>query len=174
MKRVSALFRRSATAALFLAGVASIAFLLDRHGEPANSASSRGGANYIGLLAAGLPKLEKRPLCTLCTEVREKAADYAPVEHFLGGPKRIILMRHADKTGDDGDEDLSEAGRTRAEHLATYIPQTFGKPDFIIATARSKHSDRPRETVQPLADALGMKVEHDMEKDEIEDLADMI
>lgn len=174
MKRVSALFRRSATAALFLAVVASIAFLLDLHGAPARAASSSGNGAYIGLLAAGFPKLEKRPPCTLCTEVREKAGDYAPVEHFLGGPKRIILMRHADKTGDDGDEDLSEAGRARAEHLATYIPQTFGKPDFIIATARSKHSDRPRETVQPLADALGMKVEHDMEKDEIEDLADMI
>jgi phosphohistidine phosphatase SixA len=69
---------------------------------------------------------------------------------------------------------LSEAGTARAERLATYIPETFGKPDYIIATSHSKHSNRPRETVAPLANALGLKVQHDYENDEFEDLVDEI
>jgi phosphohistidine phosphatase SixA len=111
---------------------------------------------------------------TTDARAREQASDYAPVQHFMGGPKRIILMRHADKTDDPEDEDLSDAGMARARNLATYIPQTFGKPDFIIATAHSKHSNRPKETVQPLADALGMKIEHDFENDDFADLVDEI
>ncbi|WP_052699509.1 histidine phosphatase family protein [Hyphomicrobium sp. 99] len=174
MERVSTLFRHCATAALLLAGIASATFLLDMHGRTASAASSRGDGAHIGFLAVGSPNLEKRSACLLCTRVREQASDYAPVQHFLGGPKRIILLRHADKTDDSDDPDLSDAGRARADHLATYIPQTFGKPDFIFATAHSKHSNRPRETVQPLADALGLKVEHDMEKDEFEDLVDEV
>jgi hypothetical protein len=46
-------------------------------------------------------------------------------------------MRHADK--------LVPGRLARAEHLVTYIPQTFGKPDDIIASAHSKHSNRPTE-----------------------------
>ncbi len=71
-------------------------------------------------------------------------------------------MRHADRPDDPDDPDLSSAGVVRAEHLATYIPQTFGKPDYIIATARSKDSDRPLETVEPLVRAVGVPVQHDI------------
>ena len=141
MKCVSALYRRFAAAALLLTGVASMTVLLETNGEWASTASAR-----------------------------EQASDYAPIQHFMGGPKRIILMRHADKTDDPEDEDLSDTGHARAEHLATYIPQTFGKPDFIVATSHSKHSNRPRETVQPLADALGMNVMHDFENRDFADL----
>jgi phosphohistidine phosphatase SixA len=141
MKCFSALYRRFAAAALLMTAIASTTVLMRTNGE------------WIGTASA-----------------REQASDYAPIEHFMGGPKRIILMRHADKTDDPDDEDLSEAGHARAEHLATYIPQTFGKPDFIIATAHSKHSNRPRETVEPLADALGMKVLHDFENRDFADL----
>ena len=63
-------------------------------------------------------------------------------------------------------------GSSRAEKLANYIPQTFGKPDFIIATARSKHSDRPAETVSPLAKALGVRVQHDIKDKDFEELVD--
>jgi phosphohistidine phosphatase SixA len=92
----------------------------------------------------------------------------------MGGPKRIILMRHGDKTDDSEDEDLSDAGMDRARHLATYIPETFGKPDMVIATAQSKHSDRPMETVQPLADTLGLRIQHDFKNKEFSDLVDEI
>lgn len=119
-------------------------------------------------LALGMPHLESG--CTLCLRARESGANFTAVAHPNGGPSRIILMRHADKTDDPDNEDLSEAGVARAEHLATYIPQAFGKPDYIIATAHSKHSNRPRETVTPLADALGLKVQHDYENDDFEDL----
>ena len=145
MKRVSALYRCFAAAAFLMPVVAAITVVLLTSGEWASTALAR-----------------------------EQASDYAPIEHFMGGPKRIILMRHADKTDDPDDEDLSDVGHARAEHLATYIPQTFGKPDFIIATAHSKHSDRPRETVQPLADALGMDVQHDFENRDFADLVQEI
>ncbi|HML30479.1 MAG TPA: histidine phosphatase family protein [Hyphomicrobium sp.] len=98
----------------------------------------------VGLLAVGFPKIKIGPerTCDLCTRTRQQANKYTPVPHYMGGPKRIILMRHADKTDDQSNEDLSDAGVERAKRLATYIPETFGKPDIIIASAPSKHSDR--------------------------------
>jgi phosphohistidine phosphatase SixA len=129
-------------------------------------------ARILGPLTLGMPHLTSG--CTLCQRARESEADFTAVDHANGGPSRIILMRHADKTDDPYNEDLSDAGAARAEHLVTYIPQTFGKPDYIIATAHSKHSNRPRETVAPLANALGMKVQHDFENDDFEDLVDEI
>ena len=38
-------------------------------------------------------------------------------------------------------------------------PEPFPTPDFIIATHASKHSNRPVETVTPLAKALSLKVD---------------
>jgi phosphohistidine phosphatase SixA len=174
MKCVSTLYRRLATTAIVLASITSITLVMQARGDLSETNSSHAEGSQLGFLTLGLPHMEKRPACTICTRTREQASDYAPVPHFLGGPKRILLMRHADKTDDAQDEDLSEAGQARAEHLATYIPQTFGNPDFIIASAHSKHSNRSKETVEPLAHALGMKVQHDLEKDEFEDLVEEI
>ena len=113
--------------------------------------------------------------CDLRQLVRSAPGSELPATaHANGGPSRIILMRHADKPDDPDDPDLSAAGVARAEHLATYIPQTFGKPDYIIATARSKHSDRPLETVEPLARAAGVAVHHDIGDKDFEDLVDEI
>ena len=134
----------------------------------ASAGASAYETRVFGPLALGMPHLESG--CTLCLRARESGSNFTAVAHPNGGPSRIILMRHADKTDDPDNEDLSEAGVARAEHLATYIPQAFGKPDYIIATAHSKHSNRPRETVTPLADALGLKVQHDYENDDFEDL----
>jgi phosphohistidine phosphatase SixA len=63
----------------------------------------------------------------------------------------ILIMRHAEKSGDPLDPDLTSAGRARAEALADYIPKTFGAPAFLFASAVSKHSRRPIETLTPLA-----------------------
>lgn len=79
------------------------------------------------------------------------------------GPRRILLMRHAEKTGDPKDIHLSRAGVVRAERLVQYIPETFGRPDFIFAAARSKRSIRSIETMQPLATSLGLQVDHGVE-----------
>ena len=73
-------------------------------------------------------------------------------------PVKALIMRHAEKPDDQGDPNLSPAGRVRAKALVTWFPQTFGRPDFIFAAAVSKRSERPVQTVQPLADALGLEV----------------
>jgi phosphohistidine phosphatase SixA len=71
----------------------------------------------------------------------------------------ILVMRHAEKPEDPLDPDLAPAGHKRAEKLADYIPQTFGRPDFIFVSAISKHSHRPCETVKPLSKLCGVPVD---------------
>ena len=66
-------------------------------------------------------------------------------------PKTILVMRHAEKPADPKDPNLTAAGKRRAKHLAAYIPEKFGKPDFIFAAAITTHSARPYETVRPLS-----------------------
>ena len=134
--------------------------------------------SIVGLLlaaAGGFSAPSHGAECGLCQLIRSTpASDFSSVAHPNGGPSRAILMRHADKPDDPDDPDLSAAGTSRAHHLATYIPETFGRPDSIIATARSKHSDRPLETVEPLAKAVGLSVQHDIEDKEFEELVDEI
>jgi phosphohistidine phosphatase SixA len=88
------------------------------------------------------------------------------------GPRRILLMRHAEKTGDPDDIHLSKQGDKRAKKLATYIPETFGIPDYIFAAARSKRSIRSIETMQPLAAAIGKPVKFNVEDKQFSDLVD--
>ncbi len=86
------------------------------------------------------------------------------------GPRRILLMRHAEKTGDLEDIYLSAAGQQRADQLARYIPATFGVPDFLFAAAQSRRSVRSIETLKPLAAATGKPLRHDVEDDDFQDL----
>jgi phosphohistidine phosphatase SixA len=72
---------------------------------------------------------------------------------------RILLMRHAEKTGDPMDPHLSLDGYARAAKLADFIPATFGMPQFLIATSNSKHSVRPIETLEPLSTKIGVTVD---------------
>jgi phosphohistidine phosphatase SixA len=74
-------------------------------------------------------------------------------------PQFILVMRHAERPADDNDTDLAPAGKQRAKALATYIPNTFGKPDSIFAAAISKHSARPYETVKPLSKLTGAPID---------------
>jgi hypothetical protein len=152
------------------------AFALDIRADlPADPATAVAhNSSPTGLLALGAPPLPNGPGCLYCRLTRESGAEFTAVEHPNGGPSRILLMRHADKPDDPEDSDLSEAGIKRAEHLVTYIPQTFGKPDYIIATAHSKHSNRPTETVQPLANALGMEVQDDIRDSDFQELVNEI
>ncbi|NLR98130.1 histidine phosphatase family protein [Rhizobium sp. P38BS-XIX] len=89
-------------------------------------------------------------------------------------PVKIMVMRHAEKPDDPGDPNLSSAGEERAKKLVTWYPQTFGPPDFIFATAISKHSARPVETVQPLASALGIELHASYADDDYTDLVDAL
>lgn len=72
---------------------------------------------------------------------------------------RILLMRHAEKTGDPMDPHLSSDGYARAARLADYIPTTFGRPTFLIAASESKHSTRCIETIKPLSAKTGISID---------------
>ncbi|HLG83453.1 MAG TPA: hypothetical protein VKY22_20740 [Bradyrhizobium sp.] len=74
-------------------------------------------------------------------------------------PRMILVMRHAEKPDDPDDPDLTAAGQARAMKLATFIPEQFGKPDFIFAAAITRHSARPYETVRPLSRATGVGID---------------
>ena len=80
------------------------------------------------------------------------------------GPKQVFIIRHGEKPGDpavdnvaDG-PNLSTKGYERAAALAVYVPATFPKPDFLLAASQSKNSNRPVETITPLAQALGLEI----------------
>ena len=106
MKRFFA-YRHIAATLILLASIAAVAF---GAGLPIDTTDGQ----HLGFLALGIPAIGERTTCVLCKLAREQTSDYAPVEHFMGGPKRIILMRHADKNdGDTEDQDLSDAGMAR-------------------------------------------------------------
>jgi hypothetical protein len=79
-------------------------------------------------------------------------------------PKTVLMIRHAEKTGDKDDIHLSEQGKQRAEVLHQLFesskdrPNPFPKPDFIFAAAHHKDSQRPLETVTPLATTLKLPI----------------
>lgn len=72
---------------------------------------------------------------------------------------RILLMRHAEKTGDPMDPHLSREGNARAAKLADYITSEFGMPKFLFAASISKHSTRCIETINPLSAKTGISVD---------------
>ena len=74
-------------------------------------------------------------------------------------PKMILVMRHAEKPADPLNPDLTATGKRRARQLATYVPKTFGKPDFIFVAAISRHSARPYQTVQPLSKSIKVAID---------------
>jgi hypothetical protein len=88
------------------------------------------------------------------------------------GPARLLIMRHGEKTGDNSDPYLSAHGQQRAERLATYIPQQFGPPDFLIAARTSKKSQRPYDTIAPLANALGLTIKEKFDDNETDALVE--
>ena len=68
-------------------------------------------------------------------------------------------MRHAEKPADVHDPDLSPAGRQRAGLLVDFIQETFALPAFLFASAESKHSRRPIETLEPLSNNCGVSID---------------
>lgn len=92
------------------------------------------------------------------------------------GPAKLLIMRHAEKTGEKRDPNLSKAGQQRAEKLVNYVPQQFGRPDFLFAATSSKRSSRPYETLEPLATALNLEIDETYDDEDfdalVEELAD--
>jgi hypothetical protein len=79
-------------------------------------------------------------------------------------PQHILIIRHAEKTGEKGDVHLSPQGMKRAEELyklfliAKDRPDPFPKPDFLFAASNAKDSHRPVDTVTPLAVKLKLPI----------------
>jgi hypothetical protein len=90
-------------------------------------------------------------------------------------PATILLIRHAEKLT-DGRIDLSPTGFSRARLL----PQLFSPagtrrdlptPQVLFATHISEHSNRPVQTVTPLAAALHLPVDDSFKNDDYPALA---
>ena len=80
-------------------------------------------------------------------------------------PIRAVILRHGEKPGDPASPDdsinpnLAPPGIARANMLVTLIPNKFGTPDFLIAAANSNKSQRPVETLLPLAIRLNFQAD---------------
>jgi hypothetical protein len=86
----------------------------------------------------------------------------------------ILIVRHAEKP--ESGFELSPAGTRRAAAYATYFKSfTDGsrvlKPDYLFATADSEGSHRPRLTLEPLGEALGLKLDSRFKNKNVVDLA---
>ena len=86
------------------------------------------------------------------------------------GPATIMLIRHGEDGG-DVNYHLSPEGAKRAQALAQLFGPRLPKPDIIIATRASKASDRPMETVEPLAKALHLPIDNRFKDDDYDTLA---
>lgn len=72
------------------------------------------------------------------------------------GPKRIVIVRHAEKPASRKPH-LAVRGEMRAIGLSKLLPKVL-KPDFVFASTSTKHSARPYQTIRPTADKLGVDV----------------
>ncbi len=86
-------------------------------------------------------------------------------------PRQILIIRHAEKPGDNTDIHLNARGRARAEALVQLFPVQFDTPEFIFAAKASPHSNRPVETITPLAAALHLKINDSFANEAYQDLA---
>ena len=91
---------------------------------------------------------------------------FSLVETGLARPARVILLRHAEKPQNPADTHLSDQGRLRAEALAFCLTTNTvlladGLPVALFATkfAHSSDSQRPFETLQPLATKLNLAIQ---------------
>ena len=90
-------------------------------------------------------------------------------------PREILLIRHAEKPVDPADFGLSPVGRERAAALPSLFDQTrtdpFPVPDVIFAAKRSRRSNRSVETVTPLSEKLGLRIDTRFADDDYPTLA---
>jgi hypothetical protein len=91
-------------------------------------------------------------------------------------PATIYLIRHAEKLTDKR-PDLAQQGFLRAAllpNLFTAPGSKLPRPDFIFATARSKNSNRPFETVMPLSATLNEPISNDILDEDFANLAKLL
>jgi hypothetical protein len=88
-------------------------------------------------------------------------------------PATILIIRHAEKLT-DGRQDLSETGYKRAASLPKLFDGSrvdLPVPQYLFATHLSKHSNRPVETITPLAAVLKLPVDSAIMDDDYAALA---
>jgi len=93
-------------------------------------------------------------------------------------PATILIIRHAEKLT-DGQLDLSPTGFKRAGLLPNLFVPAGVRPDLptpqvIFATHQSKHSNRPVETITPLAAALHLPIDSTILNEDYATLAAML
>jgi broad specificity phosphatase PhoE len=76
-----------------------------------------------------------------------------------GVPAEVLIVRHAEQPTHGSQVHLSTIGRARAAALPSLFPVRFPTPTVLFATRASKESNRPVETLQPLAQALGLRID---------------
>ncbi len=74
-------------------------------------------------------------------------------------PAEVLIVRHAEQPTHGSQVHLSAIGRARAAALPRLFPARFAAPTVLFATRASKESNRPFETLQPLAQALGLRID---------------
>src|SRR6476619_4200884 len=89
----------------------------------------------------------------------------------------VLIMRHAEDA--DSGKCLSPLGTTRADGYANYfknftIDGKQLKLNYIFATRDSRHSQRPRLTIEPTAEEFGLTIDSRFKNKEFLDLADEI
>jgi broad specificity phosphatase PhoE len=92
-------------------------------------------------------------------------------------PRLVIIFRHAEKSGDEKDPNLTPTGFERARKIPELFLGANGQaprlphPYAIFATTPSRKSNRPAQTAAPLAAALQEHLDLDFGKDDDEALA---
>jgi hypothetical protein len=96
-----------------------------------------------------------------------------------GAPAQVLIIRHGEKP--DTGNDLSSAGQERAQNLISYFEKNpdvtrYGTPVAIygFGPGADDGSLRGIETVTPLADALGLKVQSQFTKNDLQPIVDEV
>lgn len=77
----------------------------------------------------------------------------------------VLVIRHAEKSGDPDDAGLTPAGQARAQAYVAYFQALtldgarIATPTQLIAAADAPDSRRSRMTLEPLAAALGVEID---------------
>jgi hypothetical protein len=79
----------------------------------------------------------------------------------------VLIIRHAEKP--DSGPGLASAGQQRAQAYVRYFENftldgVHSTPDYLVSSADSDSSQRPRLTIEPLSQALQLRI-HDKYKD---------
>jgi len=115
-----------------------------------------------------MPVINRRTF--LGTVAAAIAAEAVGTRAASAGPQTVMLIRHGEDMGEQSFH-LSPAGLKRAQALPKLFGSRLPKPDVIIATRASKGSNRPIETVEPLASALHLPIDNRFKDDDFDILA---